>query len=123
MVPTDNKQGLVNVRDELATAENVVAELTEAEREVGFVNNFTFLEIKLWIFQELIAMKDDPKIYDKIANSIAPTVFGHEEIKRGVALMLFGGVHKTTQDGINLRGDINVCLVGDPATSKSQFLK
>eukprot|EP00039_Didymoeca_costata_P026696 m.16429 g.16429 ORF g.16429 m.16429 type:complete len:833 (-) comp5697_c0_seq1:163-2661(-) len=105
VVPTDNKQGLVNVRDELATAENVVAELTEAERE------------------ELIAMKDDPKIYDKIANSIAPTVFGHEEIKRGVALMLFGGVHKTTQDGINLRGDINVCLVGDPATSKSQFLK
>ena len=37
--------------------------------------------------------------------------------------MLFGGVHKQTIDGINLRGDINVCIVGDPSTSKSQFLK
>lgn len=37
--------------------------------------------------------------------------------------MLFGGVHKRTSDGQNLRGDINVCIVGDPSTSKSQFLK
>ena len=37
--------------------------------------------------------------------------------------MLFGGVHKKTNEGINLRGDINVCIVGDPSTSKSQFLK
>ena len=37
--------------------------------------------------------------------------------------MLFGGVHKSTIEGIKLRGDINVCVVGDPSTSKSQFLK
>ena len=37
--------------------------------------------------------------------------------------MLFGGVHKITLEGIHLRGDINVCIVGDPSTSKSQFLK
>jgi hypothetical protein len=55
--------------------------------------------------------------------SIAPTIFGHEDIKKGILLMLFGGVHKHTGDGIKLRGDINVCIVGDPATSKSQFLK
>ena len=48
---------------------------------------------------------------------------GHDEIKRGVLLMLFGGVHKTTVSGTNLRGDINVCIVGDPSTAKSQFLK
>jgi len=105
VMPSDAKLGIVNVREENATPESVVAELTEAERE------------------ELISMKDDPKIYDKIASSIAPSVFGHEEIKRGIALMLFGGVHKGTGEGINLRGDLNVCLVGDPATSKSQFLK
>ena len=50
-------------------------------------------------------------------------VFGHEEIKRGILLMLFSGVHKQTVEGINLRGDINVCVVGDPSVAKSQFLK
>ena len=48
---------------------------------------------------------------------------GHDEIKRGVLLMLFGGVHKTSLGGTSLRGDINVCIVGDPSTAKSQFLK
>lgn len=68
-------------------------------------------------------MKSSTKIYSKLVNSIAPAVFGHKEVKKGILLMLFGGVHKVTMEGINLRGDINVCIVGDPSTSKSQFLK
>ena len=44
-------------------------------------------------------------------------------MKKGVLLMLFGGVHKKTVGELNLRGDINVCIVGDPSTAKSQFLK
>lgn len=48
---------------------------------------------------------------------------GNDEVKRGVLLMLFGGVAKTTTEGTHLRGDINVCIVGDPSTAKSQFLK
>ena len=59
----------------------------------------------------------------QLAESIAPTTFGHLEVKRGILLMLLGGVHKTTSEGIRLRGDINVCVVGDPSTAKSQFLK
>uniref|UniRef100_A0A8C9FY20 DNA helicase n=1 Tax=Pavo cristatus TaxID=9049 RepID=A0A8C9FY20_PAVCR len=47
----------------------------------------------------------------------------NDEVKRGVLLMLFGGVPKTTSEGTSLRGDINVCVVGDPSTAKSQFLK
>lgn len=59
-----------------------------------------------------------------MANSLAPNIFGHPEIKRGILLQLLGGVHKTTPDKLNtLRGDINVCIVGDPSTAKSQFLK
>jgi DNA replication licensing factor MCM6 len=72
---------------------------------------------------ELKGMLEDPHIYSKLVNSIAPAVYGHEIIKKGVLLQLLGGVHKRTIDGINLRGDINVCIVGDPSTSKSQFLK
>ena len=48
---------------------------------------------------------------------------GNDEVKRGVLLMLFGGVPKVTLEGTSLRGDINVCVVGDPSTAKSQFLK
>ena len=48
---------------------------------------------------------------------------GNDEVKRGVLLMLFGGVPKITQEKTNLRGDINVCIVGDPSTAKSQILK
>lgn len=62
-------------------------------------------------------------IYSRIISSIAPTVYGHEIVKKGLLLQLMGGVHKQTTEGINLRGDINICIVGDPSTSKSQFLK
>lgn len=65
----------------------------------------------------------DNRIYANLVDSIAPTVFGHKTIKKGILLQLMGGVHKTTIEGISLRGDINVCIVGDPSTSKSQFLK
>ncbi len=47
---------------------------------------------------------------------------GNEEIKKGILLMLFGGVPKKTLEGTSLRGDINVCIVGDPSTAKSHFL-
>ncbi|PVZ99494.1 hypothetical protein BB558_004508 [Smittium angustum] len=70
---------------------------------------------------EMASMKST--IYNKLVQSIAPTVFGHEEVKRGILLQLMSGVHKRTHEGIKLRGDINVCVVGDPSTSKSQFLK
>ena len=68
-------------------------------------------------------MKRVPKRYTRLVQSLATSVHGHEEIKRGILLMLLGGVHKRTADGASLRGDINVCIVGDPSTSKSQFLK
>ena len=69
------------------------------------------------------AMQRTPRLYTRMVQSLAPSVHGHEEIKRGLLLMLLGGVHKQTGDGAQLRGDINVCIVGDPSTSKSQFLK
>eukprot|EP01114_Cavostelium_apophysatum_P017224 TRINITY_DN5066_c0_g1_i2.p1 TRINITY_DN5066_c0_g1~~TRINITY_DN5066_c0_g1_i2.p1 ORF type:complete len:442 (+),score=73.91 TRINITY_DN5066_c0_g1_i2:184-1509(+) len=73
--------------------------------------------------EDLQKMKNSSKIYNQLIASIAPAVFGHRDVKKGILLMLFGGVHKVTIEGINLRGDINVCIVGDPSTSKSQFLK
>lgn len=62
-------------------------------------------------------------IYNALAESLCPSVYGHIEVKRGILLMLLGGVHKKTPEGISLRGDLNVCIVGDPSSAKSQFLK
>jgi DNA replication licensing factor MCM6 len=71
----------------------------------------------------VVDMKDRDDLYTKLAHSIAPSVYGHTDVKKGVLLQLFGGVHKSTIEGIKLRGDINICIVGDPSTAKSQFLK
>jgi DNA replication licensing factor MCM5 len=64
-----------------------------------------------------------PDIYDRISRSIAPSIYGLEDQKKAVACLLFGGARKKLPDGMTLRGDINVLLLGDPATAKSQLLK
>ena len=68
-------------------------------------------------------MLESDHIYSRLVESIAPTVYGHDIVKKGLLLQLMGGVHKQTPEGMHLRGDINICIVGDPSTSKSQFLK
>ncbi|KAJ3414676.1 MCM DNA helicase complex subunit mcm6 [Chytridiales sp. JEL 0842] len=72
---------------------------------------------------EVRQMQSERNIYQKLVASIAPHVFGHENVKKGILLQLLGGVHKRTGESINLRGDINVCIIGDPSVAKSQFLK
>ncbi|KAF2211336.1 hypothetical protein CERZMDRAFT_85505 [Cercospora zeae-maydis SCOH1-5] len=68
-------------------------------------------------------LSKDPKIVDKIVQSIAPSIYGHEDIKTAIALSLFGGVAKVAQGKHAIRGDINLLLLGDPGTAKSQILK
>jgi len=72
---------------------------------------------------EIKRMMSRRNLYQDVMESICPTVHGREDIKRGIALQMLGGVGKMTKDGIKLRGDINICIVGDPSTAKSQFLK
>ncbi|KAL5547659.1 hypothetical protein UlMin_002890 [Ulmus minor] len=64
-----------------------------------------------------------PDAYKNLCSKIAPSIFGHEDVKKAVACLLFGGSRKSLPDGVKLRGDINVLLLGDPSTAKSQFLK
>lgn len=62
-------------------------------------------------------------LYDTLAKSIAPEIYGHEDVKKCLLLLLIGGVTKEMGDGMRIRGDINVCLMGDPGVAKSQLLK
>jgi DNA replication licensing factor MCM6 len=73
--------------------------------------------------EDLRKMVHSDHIYSRLVNSLAPMVYGHEIVKKGLLLQLMGGLSKTTPEGMALRGDINICIVGDPSTSKSQFLK
>lgn len=59
----------------------------------------------------------------KICKSMAPSIYGHDNIKKGIALALFGGQEKQPDGKHSLRGDINMLVVGDPGTAKSQILK
>ena len=73
--------------------------------------------------EKLREISESPNVFSLLASAIAPRVSGHEDIKKGILLMLMGGVQKQTPEGVKLRGDINTCIVGDPSTAKSQFLK
>ena len=91
-------------------------------------------------------MSEDRILMSKMVSSVCPHIFGtaffnffrshtgtslklnglcagHDNVKKAILLQMLGGVHKSTPEGMNLRGDINVCIVGDPSTAKSQFLK
>ncbi|KAI9799770.1 MAG: MCM DNA helicase complex subunit [Piccolia ochrophora] len=73
--------------------------------------------------RQIRALSRDPNIVEKIVGSIAPSIYGHTDIKTATALSLFGGVSKVAQGKHSIRGDINILLLGDPGTAKSQVLK
>jgi replicative DNA helicase Mcm len=71
----------------------------------------------------ILALSKDPLLPRKIVRSIAPTIYGNEDVKEAIALQLFGGIPKEMPDGSHLRGDIHMLLVGDPGIAKSQILR
>lgn len=73
--------------------------------------------------EKIMTMAKDPEIYHKIAKSIGGAIYGGDDIKKAVACLLFGGSSKKLPDGMKLRGEINILLLGDPSTAKSQMLK
>lgn len=73
--------------------------------------------------QQFLELSRRPDLYQVMARCIAPSIYGNENIKKAILCLLAGGSKKILPDGMKLRGDINVLLLGDPGTAKSQLLK
>ncbi|MEZ0344989.1 MAG: minichromosome maintenance protein MCM [Infirmifilum sp.] len=73
--------------------------------------------------KKILELSRREDIEELVLNSIAPSIYGYKEIKKAIALLLFGGVPKIYPDGVRVRGDIHILLIGDPGTAKSQILR
>ncbi len=84
---------------------------------------FEDIEISKEEVEQILALGKNPEVYGKVIHSIAPSIYGYEEVKEAMALQLFSGVPKSLPDGTRIRGDVHILLVGDPGVAKSQLLR
>ena len=73
--------------------------------------------------EEIKKIAKNPNCLNHIANSMAPSIYGHDKVKEALVLQLAGGCRKVRPDGVVTRGDMHVLLIGDPGSGKSQLLK
>ncbi|CAN1318487.1 DNA replication licensing factor MCM5 [Linum perenne] len=113
--PNDNNRGAVAVRQPYIRVVGM-----EETNEASSRGLASFTQEEEEEFRRFASRTD---VYEAICSKVAPSIFGEENVKKAVACLLFGGSRKHLPDGVKLRGDINVLLLGDPSTAKSQFLK
>lgn len=101
--------------------------LTETYLDAQFVKQhkrkYESLGLTDEVKEKIDKLRSQENFYEILASSIAPEIFGHLDIKKALLLLLVGGVTKEMEDGMRIRGDINILLMGDPGVAKSQLLK
>ncbi len=112
-VPVPLRSGGLSTRFELAVDANNLIPMEETFEE---------LDISEEDERQILELSEDPKIFDNLARSITPSIWGYEEIKKSLVLQLFSGVQKIHADGQTSRGDIHILLIGDPGVAKSVTL-
>lgn len=113
-VPIISRSGAKSTRFDLMIDSNYIRPTEDA-----------FYEIKISDKEEreILEIAGDPRGYDKLVNSIAPSIYGYEKVKESLMLQLMGGVRKVRMDKVVSRGDMHILLVGDPGSGKSALLK
>ncbi|MFC1768905.1 minichromosome maintenance protein MCM [Nanoarchaeota archaeon] len=113
-VPIIQRTGIKSVKFDLYIEANNVIPIEETYADVVVSEEEE---------KEIIELSQDPKIIEKLSDSVAPSIFGYDKIKRALVLQMLGGVQKTRQDGVVSRGDMHILLIGDPGAAKSAMLK
>ncbi len=113
-VPIPLRTGGTSTRYDLVVESNFVEALEE---------DYTQITITEEEKKEILDLSKDPKIYERMIESIAPSIYGYETVKEALLLQLFSGVQKERSDGVVTRGDMHILLIGDPGSGKSQLLK
>jgi len=112
-IALSSSSGAILTRFDLAIEANNIIPMEESYEEINID------EEEERVIRELAA---DPELLNKMVRSIAPSIWGHQNVKKALALQLFGGVKKKRSDGTDMRGDVHVLLVGDPGVAKSVML-
>jgi len=94
----------------------------EANNVIPMEESFEDIDISEEDERAIKELSADPNILDRMIKSIAPSIWGHNDVKKALALQLFGGVKKSRSDQTKVRGDIHMLLVGDPGVAKSVML-
>lgn len=97
--------------------------MIEANSAIPMEETFDDLKIDEEDERQILELASDPNVFKKLSRSIAPSVYGFDDVKEALLLQLFSGVKKTKSDGGKTRGDIHILLVGDPGVAKSVTLK
>ncbi|KTW32038.1 DNA replication licensing factor MCM7 [Pneumocystis jirovecii RU7] len=101
--------------------------LTDTYLECQYVNKlkkqYDIIENTPEMIKQIEKLSVSSNVYEQLSKSIAPEIYGHDDVKKALLLLLVGGVTKEMHDGMKIRGDINICLMGDPGVAKSQLLK
>uniref|UniRef100_M8BNG1 DNA replication licensing factor MCM7 n=1 Tax=Aegilops tauschii TaxID=37682 RepID=M8BNG1_AEGTA len=95
----------------------------EAMSITHFKKKYEEYELKGDEQEQIDRLAEDGDIYSKLSKSLAPEIFGHEDVKKALLLLLVGAPHRKLGDGMKIRGDLHICLMGDPGVAKSQLLK
>ncbi|KAL6060964.1 Mcm2-7 hexameric complex component [Balamuthia mandrillaris] len=95
----------------------------EATNIAKMKKNYSDYHITPEMEQRIETLAQSPNAYSHLASCLAPEIYGHEDVKKALLLLMVGGVTRNMPDGMKIRGDINVCLMGDPGVAKSQLLK
>lgn len=109
-VPVPLPTGSISTRFDLAI---------EVNNLIPLESTYEDLEITDEDETQILELSTDPELFNKLRDSIAPSIWGYEEIKEALVLQMFGGVRKTSPDGTVQRGDIHLFLIGDPGVAKS----
>jgi len=119
---------IIGILKEIAISSSSGAMLTrfdlaiEANNVIPLDESFEDIDINEEDERAIRELARNPKFMDRLTDSMAPSIWGHREVKQALAFQLFGGVKKTRSDGTKMRGDIHVLLVGDPGVAKSVML-